>query len=42
MKKPRKIEFEFHGFKEDETYVYWKQYSEELEKYIQHLESKSN
>lgn len=40
MKKPRRVEYEFAGFKEGETYIYWQQYAEALEAYIKYLENK--
>ena len=38
MKKPRRIEYEFAGFKDDETYHYWELYAKALEEYISHEE----
>jgi len=41
MKRPRRIEYEIAGFEEHESYHYWEQYAEALEKYADHLEAKN-
>lgn len=40
MIRPRRIEYEFAGFKDNESYHYWSCYAKELEKYADHLEAK--
>jgi hypothetical protein len=38
MEKPRRIEFEFAGFKDGESYFYWEEYAKALEEYIKNKE----